>query len=38
MRILSLDALIDAKRAFGREKDREVLRELELIREKLRAH
>lgn len=35
VRVLSLDALIEGKRALGREKDREVLRELELIRLKL---
>jgi hypothetical protein len=34
--LLSLDALIDAKRALGREKDREALRELELIRARLK--
>jgi hypothetical protein len=31
-RVLDLDALIDAKRALGREKDREILFELEAIR------
>ena len=36
IRVLGLDALIDAKRALGREKDREALRELELIRARLR--
>ena len=36
VRLLSLDALIDAKRALDRDKDRAVLRELELIRAKLR--
>lgn len=35
VRVLSLDALIEGKRALGREKDRHVLRELELIRLKL---
>ena len=33
--VLDLDALIAAKRALGREKDREALRELELLRAKL---
>lgn len=31
-RVLDLDALIDAKRALGRDKDREVLIELEALR------
>ena len=35
-RVITLDALIDAKQALNREKDREALRELELIRAKLK--
>jgi predicted nucleotidyltransferase len=37
LQVIGLDALIDAKRALNREKDREALRELELIRQKLRG-
>jgi predicted nucleotidyltransferase len=36
-RVLSLDALIAAKRATGRRKDREALLELEALREKIRG-
>ena len=37
IRVLSLAALIDAKRAMGRPKDLQAVLELEAIREKLRA-
>jgi predicted nucleotidyltransferase len=36
VRVLALDALISAKRAAGRRKDREALLELEALREKIR--
>jgi len=35
-RVISLDALIQAKEALGREKDRLAAKELRAIREKLR--
>jgi hypothetical protein len=37
-RILTLDALIAAKRATGRRKDQEALLELEALREMRRRH
>jgi len=36
VRVLALDALIEGKRALGREKDRDAVLELELIRAKIK--
>ena len=37
IRVLTLDALIEAKRAMGRPRDLNAVLELEAIRERLRA-